>query len=242
MRPILRGACPISGDFDDYQKAQAPLISRLGPYCSYCERRIPTQLAVEHIQPKGLPAYAHLIGRWNNYLLGCVNYNSTKKDKNVVLADCFLPDRDNTYAAFDYFEDGRVEPAATLAAPQRAIAQHTLALTGLDKTDKSATDENGKLVALNRISQRMETWLLAKHWRGKLGNQPSPLLMDAVVEIAAQTGFFSIWLTAFQGDAAMWQRLIKAFPGTATDCFDITTTSPVSPRPSTHGLQDGSKI
>jgi len=57
MRPIRRGASPRPGDFSNYRESLPDLVSRLGRYCSYCELLIPVQLAVEHIQPKGLPAY-----------------------------------------------------------------------------------------------------------------------------------------------------------------------------------------
>ena len=100
MRPIRRGGSPRHSDFNNYKDAKAYLVSRLGSYCSYCERRIATMLAVEHIQPKDLPAYGHLTGRWENFLLGCVNCNSTKKDKDVQLDTILLPDRDNTFAVY----------------------------------------------------------------------------------------------------------------------------------------------
>lgn len=73
MRPVVRGASPQAGDFKNYRDAFAELAGRIGMFCSYCERRIATQLAVEHIQPKAL--YEHLQGRWDNFLLGCVNCN-----------------------------------------------------------------------------------------------------------------------------------------------------------------------
>jgi len=121
------------------------VVSRLGLYCSYCERRVVTNLAVEHIQPKDGPhGHPHLIGRWENFLLACVNCNSTKRDKNVVLANVFLPDRDNTFAAFSYLPDGTVQPAATLATALMGKASDTLALTGLDKKISVALDEHGK--------------------------------------------------------------------------------------------------
>ena len=63
MRPIRRGMSPRSRDFLDYKKAKPELVSRIGSgwfnkihiasYCSYCERPIVTNLAIEHIQPKG---------------------------------------------------------------------------------------------------------------------------------------------------------------------------------------------
>src|SRR5271157_6059904 len=109
MRPVLRGNSPQAADYDNYRDAFGELAGRIGMFCSYCERRIATQLAVEHIQPKGLPAYAHL--------QGCVNCNSTKKDKDVVLAEVLLPDRDNTAAAYEYTMDGHITVPAPLAEP-----------------------------------------------------------------------------------------------------------------------------
>jgi uncharacterized protein (TIGR02646 family) len=124
MRPIRRGASPRLGDFSNYRNALPDLVSRLGCYCSYCERLISVQLAVEHIQPKGLPAYQALIGRWDNFLLACVNCNSTKKNKDVVLSDVLLPDRDNTFSAYLYDAGGGVQVSSLrpVGAAAQAVA------------------------------------------------------------------------------------------------------------------------
>ena len=66
MRVIDRGMSPLAADYENYRDAFPELVARLGFYCSYCERRIPTNLAVEHIQPKDHPTYKHLVGRWEN--------------------------------------------------------------------------------------------------------------------------------------------------------------------------------
>ena len=108
MRPVRRGAAPQQAPFNDYRQAFRPLVERLGAYCSYCEREIPTMLAVEHIQPKGRAHYAHLKETWENFLLACVNCNSPKGDKDVDPADIYLPDRNNTFVAFVYKPDGTV--------------------------------------------------------------------------------------------------------------------------------------
>jgi uncharacterized protein (TIGR02646 family) len=133
MRPVQRGTSPFSADLDDYVDARPHLVSRIGRYCSFCERPINTMLAVEHIQPKNLPAYRGLIGRWENFLLACVNCNSCKKDRDVVLENVLLPDRDNTFAAFIYSADGRVLPASHLSTSVTGMASTILAVTGLDK-------------------------------------------------------------------------------------------------------------
>lgn len=49
MRPVLRGDSPQAMDFANYRDAFGELASRIDMFCSYCERRIVTQLAVEHI-------------------------------------------------------------------------------------------------------------------------------------------------------------------------------------------------
>lgn len=146
MRPVRRGPSPIQGDFNTYDDAKPYLISRLGSYCRYCERLIATMLAVEHIQPKEL--YPAVEGRWENFLLSCVNCNSTKKHRDVTLSEILLPDRDNTSAAFAYTEDGRTIPAPWLPPSLKDGARRTLALTGLDKRISEVTDENGKSVAI----------------------------------------------------------------------------------------------
>ncbi len=241
MRPVLRQASPRVGDYENYRDAFGELASRIGMYCSYCERRIATQLAVEHIQPKGLAAYEHLQGRWDNFLLGCVNCNSTKGDKNVVLADVLLPDRDNTASAYVYTMDGKIVVPPNLTEPREAMAKRTLALVGLDKRISAVTDSNGQLVAIDRVAQRMETWLIARESKSDLQSNPTDAFRRQIARTAIGHGFFSIWMTVFSDEIAVRKLLISEFRGTAPECFDTNTTLPVSPRPTT-GLANGSKI
>lgn len=245
MRPIRRGQSPRASDYADYTDAKPDLVSRLGPYCSFCERRVVTQLAVEHIQPKALAAYSALSGCWDNFLLACVNCNSTKKDKDVGLDRTLLPDRDNTFLAFEYLADGSILPMAVCVAMGLGeIAEATLRLTGLDKAAMDTPDANGRQVALDRRSQRMEVWLTAEEARRDLDAQPgNAVLHDYVVKLALETGFFSVWMTVFDDDPAMCVRLIEAFAGTqASGCFDPLNGRPVSPAPNPDGLANGGKL
>jgi uncharacterized protein (TIGR02646 family) len=241
MRPIDKGSSPIAGEYADYRDAFPMLQSRIGSYCSYCERRIATNLAVEHIQPKDENLYPELEGSWDNYVLGCVNCNSTKKNKDVILNEVFLPDRDNTFHAFDYTADGKVRPAGHLAAAKREIADNTLQLVGLEKRVSSVQDENGRIIAIDRVSQRMETWLIAEESKAELEDSPTDGMRRQIARTAAAQGHFSIWMKVFENDVDMRRRFIAdSFPGTSTDCFDATTTA-VSPRATNH-LSDGGKI
>lgn len=243
MRPVRRGPSPREEDYENYRDAFVPLADRLGLYCSFCERRIPTNLAVEHIQPKDEERYPELAGRWGNFLLGCVNCNSTKGDKDVQLAEVLLPDRDNTFAAFEYDQGGRVQPAASLNDTTQAHATRTLSLVGLNVRISQAPDPNGKLVAIDRVTQRMEAWLTALEAKSDIESNPGN---EAVVRGAARTaresGFFSIWMAAFEGDTKTRNLLIDAFPGTReSGCFDPMTAAPVFPALNPDGLANGGK-
>jgi uncharacterized protein (TIGR02646 family) len=243
MRPVRKGLSPQAQDFDDYKDAKPDLVARLGSYCSYCERYIPTNLAVEHIQPKTLSAYQHLEGRWDNFLLGCVNCNSSKGQKDVILQNYLLPDRDNTFAAFKYLANGEIHPSpAAISAGLEQKAKETLKLVGLDKDQIDTPDINGRQVALDRKSQRMQAWLEAETALLDLRDNPSDRLMGYIVKLAIQTGFFSIWMTVFSQDPQMRNKLIDGFASTRdSQCFDSNGTV-ISPAPNPDGLNHGSKI
>ena len=140
LRPVKRGISPL-GDisYTNYSDAKPDLIARisrgnskgkhLGSYCNYCERRIETNLAIEHIQPKkGSFGKPELEGEWSNFLVACVNCNSTKGSKEVLLNTLLLPDRDNTFYAFKYKADGHIEPSNSLSSENENKANKTSAI------------------------------------------------------------------------------------------------------------------
>lgn len=244
MRPVRRGASPIAMDFADYTEAKAELVSRLGLYCSYCERRIATGLEVEHVQPKGLAAYRALIGRWTNFLLACRNCNAIKSDKDVVFADYLLPDRDNTFAAYRYSADGKIAVEAGLTDRQRAMGEASLRLVGLERPVQEFLYSNGRMVALDRVSQRMEVWGIAESARLDVEENPGvEAVRRGAVRAALGEGYFSVWMTVFAGDVDMRNRLIEAFSGTReSGCFSGGTAAVVRPAPNPDGLADGGKV
>lgn len=250
MRPVRRNSCPNEGDYSDYMDARTELISRIGSgwtngkqwasYCSYCERPMSTGLAVEHIEPKKGPhGKPNLIGRWENFLLACINCNSTKKDKKVVFKDLYFPDRDNTFCAFDYLQDGNIQPAK----PGDQIAADTLKLTGLDKEMRQTHDERGRLIAEDRSSQRMQVWELAEISLDDFNSSPgNEVVKNVIVRNAVLAGFFSVWMAVFQNVPEMTNRFIDAFSGTReSGCFADDAT-PVIPAPNPDGLRDGAKV
>jgi hypothetical protein len=251
MRPVRRNTSPIAQDYPDYTKAKTELVSRIGSgwsngihlasYCSYCERTISTNLAVEHIEPKKGPyGKPLLIGRWTNFLLACVNCNSTKKDKQVVLSNLYFSDRDNTFQAFEYLADGNIQPRTT----GDQIATATLALTGLDKAQRQTLDTIGRIIAEDRSSQRMQIWKQAELClQDYNANAANAVVKNLIVRNAVTSGFFSVWMTVFAGVQEMLDLFIDAFSGTrASGCFDVNTALPVSPAPNPDQLQDGGEI
>lgn len=223
MRPVDRGAAPRT--YSDFADALPDLRARIGDYCSYCERQIETHLAVEHIQPKS--RREGLKREWTNFLLGCVNCNSCKGKKHVVLKKHVWPDTDNTLRAFSYRRGGIVEVAPRLRSANRARALATIKLVGLDKVPGNPDRKRRPSSKDLRWERRREAWLQAEATKQLLAANDTPEARELVTQVATGRGEFSIWWTVFHGDADMLQRLRNAFSGTATGCFHGTTGKPV---------------
>ncbi len=213
MRPVDRGQSPRT--FTKYKQARPYLIKQIGAFCSYCERQVTNQLAVEHILPK--EHNKHLKLTWENFLLACTNCNSIKGHTDISLADYYWPDRDNTSRAFTY-QNGIVSINNNLDDPQKILAQRTLELTGLDRIPGSKTK---KPTAYDlRWLQRQEVWNKAQRAFGRLRKHNTVAMREQIIETAQADGFWSIWMTVFSADLDMLRRLIAAFPGRCNTCFD----------------------
>lgn len=245
MRPIRKGVSPVAGDFNKYEDAKPELVSRLGLYCSYCERKIVTLLAVEHIEPKdGAYGQPHLEKQWSNFLLACTNCNSCKGSKKVDFKRLLFPDRDNTFYAYSYDFDGTVHYSPQLQPRQKVMARNTLRLVGLEKPVQVFTDSNNQQVALDRSAQRMEAFGVAQVALSLLESEPnSDSTKAAIVMMAKQTGFFSIWMKVFNAYPDMKVRFIQTFEGTAeSGGFDMTTGNSIVPALNSDRLTQGGKV
>ena len=214
MRPVDKGAAPVAA-YAHYAAAASDLEQRIGRYCSYCERYIATNLAVEHVQPKSLVSALALL--WTNFLLACVNCNSCKGDTPISLTDYLWPDNDNTLQAFEYGTGGVVVPRPTLSATLRVKAQASATLVGLDRVPGSATPPTQSDL---RWLKRFETWCKANDALRRLARNDTVELREQIVDTALATGLFSIWWTVFAADPDMRARLRLAFVGTCPNSFD----------------------
>jgi uncharacterized protein (TIGR02646 family) len=220
MRPVVRGICPTDDNgsdvvFNQYSKARGPLIGRIGEYCSYCEMHLDASLAIEHVKPKQYNPDEEL--HWGNFLLSCTNCNSTKGQEDVELNDYLWPDKDNTFYALQYDEGGLVSPSDRLDdnPALKEKAQETIRLTGLDKQPA-----NNPAVSDRRWINRRETWDIAVDSRRDLESNDAPEMRRQIIRSATARGYWSIWMTVFEDDPDIRQRLLRAFPGTCTVCFD----------------------
>lgn len=180
---------------------------------------------------------------WANFLLACLNCNSTKKDRDLDYGAWLIPDRDNTARAFCYHMDGVMEVESTLSAAEKLMAEETLALLDLNKELTLALDDIGNTIPLDRRKQRLEAWATAQRYRSLWEqNQGREAFEEAVVKIAEEQGFFSIWMDAFRGVPKMRERFIKGVPGTNRDCFNSLTTEAEGVHPNPGGLPSGGKL
>ena len=226
MRPVERGTVPIVPNSDppvkktyrSYGNARRDLIERMGQYCSYCETRLNTSLAVEHVQPKSLVPGLEL--SWDNFLLACTNCNSTKGDTPITIADFFWPDLNNTCILYNYLSDGKIEVSNSITQEEQTKAQKMLDLVGLQKyqNTSSASDRrwiNRKEAYDKAIRSKVN---LEKATRNGVRDEFIELLIDA----AFFAGFFSVWLTVYQDQKDVIKALIEGFTGTHQASFDTT--------------------
>ncbi|MEY4978016.1 MAG: hypothetical protein RLZZ352_286 [Pseudomonadota bacterium] len=193
--------------FATYGDAAPYLGERLGRFCSYCERKIPASLAVEHVVPKSHKP--ELKKDWGNFLLACANCNSHKGRQAVDRTAFLWPDTDDTLAAFTYAPSGAIKVAASLDSHQQAKAQALLSLVGLDLPPEQAT------AADYRHKDRLEQWGKARVALDMLTRAPEhdrEKTRAAIVTLA--TDGYSIWATVFRDDPAVLRALQQKYPGT----------------------------
>lgn len=217
MRPVEKHP-PVDQDYRRYQDALDDLLGQIGQYCSYCEMPIKNAPEVEHVQP--IKQAPQLELDWDNFLLACKSCNTIKGHKVVNLPCIAFPHLDNTFRGFAYDRD-KISVDATLNANEQAVANRLIDLVKLQRHPEAQNKMNKPTPRDKRYEIRGEAWLKAATALDDLRNRPEcNRLKSAIVNLATETGFFSVWMTVFFNYPEMRIRFIEAFPGTAVDCFD----------------------
>lgn len=211
MRSVVKGGVPLDASgtpilFAAYQDAVGHLRSRLGRYCSYCERTVPVGLAVEHKLPKA--HHPNLERDWQNFLLACANCNSSKGDHDSAVGSVLWPDEHDTLSTMSYRPSGAIGPATGIDAVLSLKVTATLALLGLSKAPSEAASTD------HRHDDRLEVWRKAEQSRLDLANRDVPEMRRSIIATATSSGGYSIWQTVFASDPAMRRALADNFPGT----------------------------
>ncbi len=187
--PLQRAAHPLDtwiytspARADDYGDARLPLRAVIGGYCSFCERRIPQDIHVEHRAPKDVYPLQRL--DWANFILACPTCNSIKGTKHKVVllhggrrwvettevTYCFWPDkltpeRNRAYAqdsfnVLQYGENGtvRIHPSVP-DGPTKDRVLATIAMVGLDRVlDQTRSQHTRMWFSTNGDGTYAETW------------------------------------------------------------------------------------
>ncbi len=219
MRPITKtnrtnaDGSPLT--FNHWGDAKIDLQTELGCYCSFCEREgYRSSLDVEHILPKNLPKYRDQAYRWDNFLIGCKNCNATKGAKDYQVNETYLPHLNNLLCTIDILDGGTIQIKQGLTEEDERRTKNFIDLVGLDR-DPSHPAYSTKD---DRWEARMEVWGIAVKYLNDYQN--NEIKLARILDMAKFSGYWSIWMAVFKQYPDVKRELIKAFPGTASDCFD----------------------
>jgi uncharacterized protein (TIGR02646 family) len=222
MKPVKKGV--LRHNFTKYGQAKVHLLERLGQHCSYCEAYgEPQTLDVEHIYPK--KPHPELELKWRNFLIACKSCNSYKNahlgnDRQTGLESRYVwPHRDNTFRAFKYFSDGRVDLKKGLKKLIRIAAEATREMVGLLSSPAKAAEFSKRGIAYDGARKRSQQWRQAEDFKKMYLKAPSPFNATTIADAAMRMGYFSIWMEVFHDRPEMRCELIRAFKADK-DCFN----------------------
>lgn len=226
MRPLDKGDSPYT-EIQQYQDAEPYLEKRIGRYCSFCEMKVTNALAVEHKESKNSGG---ALTEWSNLLLSCTYCNSRKleKIKKGELEKWIWPDMHNTFLAFSY-ENAvpKVNEDYLRTVSEEIFGRAKAIFEGLAldyRPDATLNGSGKKKYKDKRWQSRFETLGVAEEsreiWKKYKDTEVRKSQLANIINLAKGYGFFSVWMMVFKDEPEIKKELIKAFPGTASKCFD----------------------
>lgn len=222
MRPVDKGHKDKT--YNPYTTAKRDLFNAIGPYCSYCERNIQLGGAVEHVQPKSKE-----IGKeccWDNFLLSCVNCNSTKGSRTINdnnIYEYVWPDKDDTYHMIEYDSDSLIpRPNDTISEDDKQRVQRLITLVGLNKTAPKEDSLDYAKACDTRVEGRIKASQTAKESKdiyshlSDEGKGPFRKLLSIIIKAE---GYWSVWMHTFEDVPEVREMLLDIIPGTRKELF-----------------------
>lgn len=219
MRPVSRSnkfsptGNPV--EYNPWGDAKPELISEIGDFCSYCGKHLTrSALAIEHIQDKN--THPQFQFHWNNFLLACLNCNSTKGTKDTVALNPFLPHTDNLLCFIEVLNGGLLRVKTGITGTNLTRTNAFINLVGLDRhpghTNYSNKDDRWqyRLTAYNKATRQLQ----------KYTSTTATTDIENITEVATTSGFFSVWFTVFAAHDPVKIALINAFKGTNSARFN----------------------
>jgi hypothetical protein len=203
MRPVAKGTAPRV--YSHWGQARNDLATQIGWYCSYCEMGVSNMIEVEHIVPRN---HGGAKVDWDNFLLSCKYCNTVKSNNNTSRTGYVWVDRDNTDLTYKYSEKDIIVPVANGIAAEAAA---TITLVGLNRnpgTPNVPTDADSRWIF------RFQAWFIAKSSLENWNKKPSTEMAYQIALTAKGTGFYSIWMTVFDGVTQVQDAIRNEFPNT----------------------------
>lgn len=223
MRPVSKGNK--EKEYKSYQDAKRDLFESIGSYCSYCEREISHLGAVEHVQPKS--NHGDKECSWDNFLLGCVNCNSTKGSTDIDdsnISDYVWPDKDDTYHLISYDPVTLIpSPAENLPEDVKTKVQNLIKLVGLNKAQAKEGTLDYQRASDLRVEKRKEVKEIADRIKEDylgLNEQSKPSFINVLRSLVQSKGYWSIWMHTFEDIPEIRKMLLDAMPGTNKAYFE----------------------
>lgn len=211
MRPVDKSLFQSNKKvYNNYGDAKPDLIAAIGGYCSFCERHgFSSALDVEHIEHKDKHPDKEKL--WDNFLIACKNCNSIKGTKDIDYSRIILPHIDNTYFPFQYLESGYIKIKDDVKESEKAKA--LVDLVGLDRRPGHPMYSTKD----NRWQERKKVWELSRKYHNKLTQNKCDI--ETIIDLALKSGFWTIWMFAFNEFPEVQKELILNFKGTRQSCF-----------------------